>query len=153
MKNLLSALLITTLAVASSLAAAETPQGGVQAPLSNEDGALWEKKHHHHKCKDSDGPCNFACDRVAVAGCVSNAGSTYFDACSDVFSCQTRCENEFGPGAQDPCGEVCASSDCKQRCINLKQSGGLTSSDDDACEDVCGDCFQSGARMPAPTAQ
>ncbi|KAF9367748.1 hypothetical protein CPB97_005354, partial [Podila verticillata] len=83
MKNLLSVLLITTLAVASSLAAPETPQGGVKAPVTNEEGALWQKERHHHhkdmehpkpecerekskcndKCKDAEGPCNYDCDR------------------------------------------------------------------------------------------
>ncbi|KAF9309417.1 hypothetical protein BG003_009788, partial [Podila horticola] len=122
MKNLFSVLLITTLAVASSLAAPETPQGGAQVPITSEDGALWEKKKHHHH-NETVGQCNFRCDRVAVGVCVGNAGPNNFDACSDVFSCQHRCESKFGPGAQDSCGEVCASRDCKQTCIYLRHSG------------------------------
>lgn len=143
MKNLFSVLLITTLAIASTLATPETPQGEVQAPITSEEvqapitseeSALWDKK----KYKETGGPCNFACDRVAVEGCVKNAGPGSFAACSKVFSCQHRCENIFG--LQDPCGEVCASSDCLQRCIRLRKDGSLISSDIDACKDVCGGC-------------
>ncbi|KAG0331721.1 hypothetical protein BG000_010650, partial [Podila horticola] len=49
MKNLFSALLITSLAITSSLAAQEVPQGGVKASVTNDEDALWDKKHHHHK--------------------------------------------------------------------------------------------------------
>ncbi|KFH74186.1 hypothetical protein MVEG_01399 [Podila verticillata NRRL 6337] len=211
MKNLFSVLLITTLAVASSLAAPETAQGGVQDPVTNEDDALWEKKHHHHKemqcpkpkpvfiavpipiaeceheckskcefgekecgeacesgendckdkcedhngeckgkcedhkgkckdkCKDAEGPCNYNCDRLAVDVCIRNGGAA--DWCKQALSCQYRCEAAF-PGAHDACGEVCASSDCKGTCIKLRVSQLLSSTDDDACEKLCGECYE-----------
>ncbi|KAG0043394.1 hypothetical protein BGZ83_011465 [Gryganskiella cystojenkinii] len=64
MKNIFSVALLATLAFAITVVAQETPSIDTEAPsidteapsidaetpsTTNEDGALWNKKHHHHR--------------------------------------------------------------------------------------------------------
>ncbi|KAF9007781.1 hypothetical protein BGZ52_008174 [Haplosporangium bisporale] len=113
MKNLFSVLLVTTLAVASSLAAPETAQGGVQAPVTNEDDALWEKKHHHHKEMQCPKPKPvFIAVPIPIAECQ--------------HECKSKCEF-----VEKDCGDACETceKECKEACDDGKK----------VCEDSCTD--------------
>ncbi|KAF9366954.1 hypothetical protein CPB97_006632, partial [Podila verticillata] len=124
MKNLFSALLITTLSIASSLAAQETPQGGVEASVTNEEAALWEKKHHHHK--------NMQCPKpVPVIIAVP------IPECE--HECREKCK--FGERECDGACETCE-KECNEACGAGKQ----------VCKDSCSDHEEEAREEACKTA-
>ncbi|KAF8923396.1 hypothetical protein BGZ58_003011 [Dissophora ornata] len=153
MKILFSVLLITTFAIASSVAIQEVLQAEVDAPALDSpgpatvaEGALWNKKkhhhhHHHRKCRDN---IDQFFDHDCKDTCTKQRGD-----------CKGKCDLQKG-GCKDKCKD--SDSRCNLLCddnsvgLCIQTVGGLLGGATEAikrdcrevfsCKDKCNDKFE-----------
>ncbi|KAI8605762.1 hypothetical protein EDD21DRAFT_349717 [Dissophora ornata] len=147
MKNLFSVLLITTFAVASSVAIQEVPQTRVEASTlvssSAEtivEEALWHKKHHQHhhkKCRNKIITLPFPeCEHECKAKC-EFGGQECDEECKLEHGCEEKCRNRTGE-----CKGNCEhhKGECKNKCKDAE--GPCNLGCDTKAIDTCTDIFE-----------